>query len=283
MRLLRNLSLQAMLVFSPFLALPADYANLIMVEPARRDNPTVYLHFIGDANFGVLLRYTLIRCDWFKLVCNPEDAVYRLEVRLEEDGKFWYALYDGDAAMRSGRGSFSGNQRDFIYAQVDNLMANSSNVPGRLCRSRIAFVANTGKAKEIMTCNFDGSDVRQMTHNDTISTEPAWWPDSKMFAYTCYTGSTTGIVQYDVAGRRQRQLCKFPGLNSSPAVSPDGHSMALMLSQDHQVDLYIMRIADQSLFRLTKDQHVEASPTWSPRMDQICFTSDKVGIGKPRI
>ena len=283
MRFLRNLSLLATLIFSPFLALPADYANLIMVEPSRRENPTVYLHFVGDAEFGALLRNTLIRCDWFKLVDKPEEAVYRLEASLA-DGKFGYALYDDDVVRASGGGSFSGNQRDFIYAQVNNLMAKSlRHFPVRLCGSRIAFVANTGKAKEIMTCNFDGSDVRQMTRNDTISTEPAWWPDSTMFAYTCYTGSTTGIVQYDVAGRRQRLLCKLPGLNSCPAISPDGHSMALSLSQDHQVDLYVMRIADQSLFRVTQDQNVEASPAWSPRMDQICFTSDKVGIGKPRL
>ena len=290
MQFLRCFSLGAVLAFCALVAMPVAVQSAeggigVVTHTGRRENPTVYLNFTGEAGFGSQLRSTLIRSDWFKLTNKSEEADYRLEAR-QAGGQYSYALYAGDVAKATGGGSFSGNPQNFIYAQVDDLTSKSFkeyDFTARLCCSRIAFAAGTGKVKEILTCNFDGSGSQQMTHNATISTEPTWWPGSTMFAYTYYTASTTCIAQYDIAGKRQRRLCSFPGLNCSPAISPDGQRMALSLSQDHQVDLYIMQVADKSLVRLTKDKDVEASPTWSPRMDQICFSSDKTGIGKPRL
>jgi Tol biopolymer transport system component len=271
-----------MLALGSLVALPAA-AKLVVTGDARRDNPTVCLQFTGDAAFGSQFRDTLIRSDWFTVVGQAGNSEYVL-VANQAGGQFSYTLYSNATPKATGGGPVSGNQKNFIYSQVDDLLCKAfPEFKPRLCSSRIAFAAGTGKVKEILSCNFDGSASQQMTRNGTISTEPTWWPGSTMFAYTYYTSSTTCIAQYDIAGKRQRRLCSFPGLNCSPAISPNGEKMALALSQDHQVDLYVMRVADKGLVRLTQDKDVEASPTWSPRMDQICFSSDKTGIGKPRL
>jgi Tol biopolymer transport system component len=287
MQSVRLFFLSVIVAASSLLVLPAAAQStggkIIVTGEARKENPSVFLSFAGEAGFGGQLRDTLVRSDWFKVVGSRNEATYVLEARLA-GGQYSYGLYTGTDIKASGGGSLSGNQQNFIYAQVDDLIYKAfPDFKPNLCRSRIAFAAGTGKIKEILTCNFDGSGSQQMTHNATISTEPTWWPGSTMFAYTYYTASTTCIAQYDIAGKRQRRLSSFPGLNCSPAISPDGQKMALALSQDHQVDLYVMRVSDKKLDRLTQGKDVESSPTWSPGMDQICFSSDKTGIGKPRL
>ena len=148
------------------------------------------------------------------------------------------------------------------------------NVAG-ICSTKIAFGAQTqiGK-KEIFTCDFDGQNVTQLTFNNSLSVEPDWIPGRNAIVFTLYSKMFTDIVELDISSRRCRRIAQFPGLNSGASVSPNGKYLALILSRDKQVELYIKSFSGSAFKRLTNGIGVEASPCWSPAGDKICFVSD---------
>ena len=81
----------------------------------------------------------------------------------------------------------------------------------------------------------------------------------------------------DIANNRQRVVSRSRGLNSSPALSPDGRTLVLPLSLEGLVDLYASDLADGKRTRLTRDRDVESSPCFPPDGKTICYVSDKSG------
>ncbi len=259
---------------------PASQGQIVIHKTAEEQNPQLCLvSFQGPESVRVQLLDSLRRCNWFRVVGSaPADgyslsAVYldgspaQLELRVSKGNQVVAAF------RQPGVGQ---DDRRLVYAAVDGLIGKLFGRPGP-CLSQIAAVQASHGKKEIVLCNFDGSEMRRLTHNGSISTEPSWSADGRQLFYTLYSGSRTSIVQVEVAGGRQRRLVAFPGLNAGAVLSPDGRSLALCLSRDNQVDLYVMQMADQSLRRLTRDVAAESSPTWSPDGSRICYVSDRSG------
>ena len=68
-------------------------------------------------------------------------------------------------------------------------------------------------------------------------------------------------------------VARFGGSNISPASSPDGSKVAMILDKDGWVDLYVADADGSNLKRLTKTPEDESSPCWSPDGKWICFAT----------
>ncbi len=249
---------------------------------AGETNPTLCLtSFQGPEEVRQKLLRTLKQCDWFTLTNDPQ-AVYTVSAS--------YA--GGGLAMRvDGGATFSFTQPAAdsaewtVFRAVDTLIAQAFNkrAPFGLCATTLAFAVGSGGrgVKELFTCNFDGTNVQQLTHNNSISTEPSWGPTVSSLVYTLYNHNCTDVALVDPLRKRQRALSQSPGLNSGAAMAASGDWVALTLSRDRQVELYIMHVATRKLIRLTRDAAVESSPCWSPGGGEICYVSDRGG--KPRL
>jgi TolB protein len=53
------------------------------------------------------------------------------------------------------------------------------------------------------------------------------------------------IFRQVLATGEREQLTNFRGLNSSPAWSPDGNTLAMVLSKDGSPDIYLMDLASR--------------------------------------
>ena len=262
---------------------PVALGQITISKDAKHENPRLFVnHVAGSAAVEKKLRETLLRCGWFDVVNQASTSGYVLDGQ-QAGGQLGLRVTKGGVAVASVQMTASdADVNTMVYAAVDALIEKLFKTPGP-CLSRIAFAMESDGKKEVVTCNFDGSDIKRLTHNGSISTEPDWGATTDSLVYTLYgSGGGTRVMQVDMKRGRQRVIAAFPGLNAGAALSPDGAFVALCLSRDQQIDLYVMRIADGKLRRLTRDRSVESSPTWSPDGKRLCYVSDRAG-GRPQL
>ena len=143
-----------------------------------------------------------------------------------------------------------------------------------MASGKIALVSNRTERKELYVCDMDGKNLRQITKDRSIVVGPGWTPDAKNIVYTSYK---RGYPNVYMTGR-SKPLSSHGGLNASGAVSPDGKSMAVILSRDGNPELYIKSLRTGFLKRMTKTQRGnEASPCWAPDGNHIAYVSDAGG------
>jgi len=270
----------SLLLLSAVGCLSYAQAQVTVAKQASEANPTLCVaSFEGSQEMQRRFMQVLQRCDWFAVVNSQGEAEY--VVRCRETSGAQPAL-EVEITPRAGnavafRQPLSADGRDrCVFQAVDSLVYAVFRTPGP-CTSKIAFAVGGDGCKEIFTCNFDGTDARQLTHNQSISTEPSWGAGGASMVYTLYESNATSVVVIDVRQQRQRRLSWFPGLNAGADLSPDGRRATLCLSRDQRVELYVMDVASGRLTRLTDDVAVESSPCWSPDGSQICYVSDKSG------
>jgi len=262
----------------------------LSVRKGVRANPTLQLSAAScDAALKAEIINFLRASNYFDF--SPDG---RAEYTLEVTGNAAGARY---ALTRAGNTASAGvcrneTARECAKDLVDKILKDIFKVE-RLCRTRIAFCANVGgSAKNIILCDIDGRQAKQLTRFKYNCVEPSFFPDGKSICYTKYNASGTDVLETTLSPINTRRLTAFPGLNAGVAVDPTRRYMALVLSRDKQIELYVKEINSRRLLRVTHDKAVESSPCWSPDGRMLCYVSDKSGLprlyvstpgGKPRL
>jgi TolB protein len=142
--------------------------------------------------------------------------------------------------------------------------------------SKIAFVSNGTGTKEIYICDFDGHQVRQVTHSDSITLSPAWSSDGKWLAYTSYEkGKPDLYLQHLKEGRKV--VVDRKGSNITPAWMPGKFSLAACLSFKGDQEIYLLTGNGKIIKRLTESWGIDVSPTFSPDGRKMAFVSKRAG------
>ena len=100
--------------------------------------------------------------------------------------------------------------------------------------SKLAYVTfwEYGNA-EIMTANFDGTDVRRLTNDEALDTNPSWSPDGRQIAFTTGHYRAANLAVMDADGSNVRLLAPSIKLEGHPdgqppVWSPDGNWIAFV-------------------------------------------------------
>lgn len=254
-------------------------AQVTVVKSAADINPLVYFGGVaGDTQFSNYVKTSLAKCGWFDLTQNQNEAKYRISG--SANGNILTITVSGVSSFTLSMTKES-DLKWAAFKMVDAILQKIFNVPG-ICATKMAFVVQLGKTKEIYTCDFDGSNAVQITNNRDLSLEPSWGVANKLLVYTWYHRSYTDIVGYDFSTRQTHRFAAFPGLNSSASVSPNAKYIAIILSKDKQVGLYIKELQGNRLKKVTNNTAVSYSPTWSPDGRYVCFVSDSY-LGRPSL
>ena len=167
--------------------------------------------------------------------------------------------------------------RHVAHRLADDVVAQFTGERG-IAQTRIAFVSDQTRQKELYLMDYDGHQPRRITGDRSLSLAPRWSPDGRWITYLCYRGGNPDICGIDVAENRRWKLVTFPGLNLSPAWSPDGDWMAFASNHDaNNLELRLVNRAGTRHQRLTFSPGDDLSPSWSPTGRQLAFTSDRGG------
>ncbi|MDX1953091.1 MAG: hypothetical protein SFY81_12995 [Verrucomicrobiota bacterium] len=168
---------------------------------------------------------------------------------------------------------YSGSSiRSQAHAFSDDVVAAILKTPG-ISRTKIVFKNDTGRNSELMVADYDGHNAVQVTQDNSIVAAPTWVPGKRTLFYTSYKSSYPDIYSHDLNTGERRVIARYPGLNTSPAVSPDGRKVAMILSKDGSPDLYVSNIDGSELLQLTRTREDESAPCWSPDGKTICVVS----------
>ncbi len=172
--------------------------------------------------------------------------------------------------------SYGGSTRENAHQFANDIIETLTGHKG-IAGSKIAFIATRGGKKEVYLADYDGSNVRQLTHDNTISVHPSLSPDGRRIAYTGYQSGYADVYVIDLASGSRNRIVNFPGTNSGATFSPDGSRLALTISKDGNPELYIVDAGGGGARRLTHTRGVESGPTWSPDGSEIIYSSDERG------
>jgi len=260
----------ACIIFFFSLTMFLSASPVVVKKQAEMSNPKLlYKGITGDSVFNKYILSNLQKCGWFDVVTSG-NAKYEISGTVSNE--VLNVEVSGASTFRLSE-KLSGNKQIDSYRIADEVLNKIFGISG-ICYSKIAFVAQKGKIKEVMVSNFDGSDLKQITRSGTLSLGPKWGPGNKTLIYTSFYKNYMDVLAYSFASGKVMQLSKFPGMNTG-VISPNGKYIALILSKDKQVDLYLKRLSDGKLIRVTNDEAVEGTPCWSPNSNEICFVSDK--------
>jgi len=270
MNLLRGLLL-ILLTCAPCLLRAAD-APVITVR--KSDALNVAFSAIGGSDGAAaskVVQNDLTLAGWFSLV-QPGLAAYTVS-GTAAGGVLQGKVMKGSEVVLSA--TYPGTPRVAAHRFVDDIVHTLTGHKG-IATSTIAFIGTRSGRKEVYLADYDGSGIRQITHDNGLSVSPALSPDGKKLAYTGYQAGYADIYLIDLATGSRIRLVKFPGTNSGARFSPDGGRLACSVSRDGNPELYIVGLGGGAR-RLTHTRGSESSPAWSPDGSEIIYASDEAG------
>ena len=168
------------------------------------------------------------------------------------------------------------DSRQIAHRFSDEIVYRFTGIKG-IAHTRIVFVHQEGRNKELYLVDYDGYNLEKLTFDDSLGLFPAWSPDGKTLLYTTFKKGNPDLYLIDFASREARGLLTFQGLNMGAKFSPDGKEIILVMSKDGNPELYLYSLKKKKLKRLTYYRGVDSDPTWSPNGREIAFSSDRSG------
>jgi TolB protein len=145
-----------------------------------------------------------------------------------------------------------------------------------IAATRIAFVRDG----QIYITDSDGADTRPLTQKGNGPLSPTWHPTGRYLAYSVFGPRGTALAVLDVAAGAVHLLPATPsGLNTTPAFSPDGNTIAYTHGDENGTDLFVApAFTTEPAHRITVGHGTDnTQPTFSPDGRRLAFTSGRSG------
>ena len=203
----------------------------------------------------------------FQVTAGENNSSSRVEGRVLERVTKRYVL---------NKAYTGGSLRTQTHAFADDIAQALTGRPG-IAQTKIAFKAETGRSRgEIYIADYDGHNPVAVTQDGALVAAPCWAGRGALY-YTSYKLGSPYIFYHQLNSGTRQAVARYSGLNSSPAVSPDGRRLAMILSKSGSPDLYVSDLNGASLRQLTATKEAESSPCWSPDNQTICYVSRQGG------
>lgn len=165
-----------------------------------------------------------------------------------------------------------------LRSYADRVLEAYTGKPG-IFTSRILFTGKKTKTsnRQIYMCDFDGSNLVQLTTDDTIHDSPSWGPDGKSILYTSFKYGNADIFQMDIATRKSTRLSSGQTTESGATYTPDGKLVVFTSAKDGDSDLFYKVPGSNTKKRLIRGQGLDVEPAVSPDGRTMLYVSGRYG------
>jgi Tol biopolymer transport system component len=131
---------------------------------------------------------------------------------------------------------------------------------------------------EIWVMDPDGTNQRQLSHNDRTDFDPAWSIYGTKLAYTSCTGEDCDVWVMNADGTDEHDVSNDPsGPDIQPAWSLNGGRIAFVKQRATGSAIWVMNVDGSNQVQLTDDTSTNVHPNWSYDEKWIVFSSDRAG------
>ena len=191
-----------------------------------------------------------------------------------------FLLYDVSSQNRVGGYRYtinSGSMRTVSHQNSNYIYKKRTGKDG-VYTSKIAFVKRAGKQSFLQVADWDGYGAQTIVTSNEPLLSPEWSSDGSQIAFVTFEKSRTKIKAVVLATGEVSTLVESSrGLNSAPAWSPDGRSLAYSSSRSGNAEIYVMDTQTKVSKKLTNHWGIDTNPSWSADGSSILFTSGRSG------
>ncbi len=227
--------------------------------------------------------------DWKKL--NVRYLVIgKINYLKNGDYRINYDLFNIDLGKSVLSGYVEGgvNQlRPLAHSISDQIYNEITGVPGIFSTKLLYVIAKnkgTDKASyKLVYADIDGHRPVMIVHSSEPIVSPCWSADHKQVAYTTYINNREQVIYLQELATGKRHVISPKGyvFATSPAFSPNGMQLAMVLSKGQGTNIYIKSLRSGKLKQLTFGNiTLNSEPAWTPDGKQLIFTSNRGGTGQ---
>lgn len=143
-------------------------------------------------------------------------------------------------------------------------------------RGEVTSPAENNETLEIYVIHIDGTNMKQLTHNNVDDGHPTWAPNGKQIAFTGMVGDIYHIFSVNAGGGTVQQLTfAGPGSHYHPTFSPDGKRIIYVSNAHNHYTLWMMNIDGTKKTQLTNHIGAHFEPSLSKDGKTLVFSSDR--------
>lgn len=140
-------------------------------------------------------------------------------------------------------------------------------------QDEIVFQSNRDGDYEIYIMNVDGSNVRQLTYNNTDDNLPRVSPDGQRIAFISNRDGNEEVYVMNRDGSEQARLTFDSAQDRLPAWSPDGSEIVFQSNRDGLMDIFIMNADGSNVRQITDSPLREGHTSWSPDGRRLAYNA----------
>jgi TolB protein len=159
---------------------------------------------------------------------------------------------------------------------------------GGIFNSKIVFIGrrSKGSPKQLFVCDFDGSNLVQISNTKSIHLSPHFSPDGKYVTVTSFESGNPDLYMYELVKSKsgtvrpgmKRRLSGYKGLNSGGQWSPNGKLVAYTGSAgEGDADIFTIMPDSKDRVKLMAGAGLDVDPSFSPDGKYLAFVSGRFG------
>lgn len=165
-----------------------------------------------------------------------------------------------------------------IRRYADLLLTAYTGKPG-IFSSKILFIGRKTKGafKHVYTCDFDGSNVRQITNKNSTHLSAAWSYDGRYITFTSYQDGNPDIFMFDRSTGLTKKLTGSGGLESGASWAPNGKLIIFTGSGAGDPDLFLITPQGRNRKLFIRGTGIDVDPAFSPNGKYLAYVSGRFG------